>query len=86
MKEEQNQFLRLLGQVPARLTGEQVASPSVKFFAASELLEQVQDRTWLAKVTKALNQHWQKRHAAKRKHLTGEAEKMHSRTESMGLR
>jgi hypothetical protein len=39
---------------------------SVKFFAASELLEQVKDRTWLAKVTNALNQHWQKRNAAKK--------------------
>jgi hypothetical protein len=39
---------------------------SVKFFAASELLEQVQDRAWLAKVTNALNQHWQKRNAAKK--------------------
>ena len=38
---------------------------NVKFFAASELLEQVQDRAWLAKVTNALNQHWQKRYAAK---------------------
>jgi len=37
---------------------------SVKYFAASELLEQVQDRAWLAKVTDALNQHWQKRNAA----------------------
>jgi hypothetical protein len=59
---------------------------SVKFYATLELLEQVQDRTWLAKVTNALNQHWQKRNAAKRKHLTGEAGKMHSRTESMVLR
>jgi hypothetical protein len=42
----------------------------VKFFAASELLEQVKDRIWLAKVTNALNQHWQKRNAAKRNHLT----------------
>jgi len=58
----------------------------VKFYATLELLEQVQDRTWLAKVTNALNQHWQKRNAAKRKHLTGEAGKMHSRTESMVLR
>jgi hypothetical protein len=32
-----------------------------------ELLEQVQDRTWLAKVTNALNQHWQKRNAAKQR-------------------
>jgi len=92
MREEQHQFLRLLGQSPARLTAEQAAwvlncqpsdmpilvgarllkplgNPppnSVKFFAASELLEQVKDRAWLAKVTNALNQHWQKRNAAKK--------------------
>ena len=92
MKEEQQLFLRLLGQLPARLTAEQVAwvlncqphdvpilvaarllkplgNPSpynVKFFAASELLEQVEDRAWLAKITNALNQHWQKRNASKR--------------------
>jgi hypothetical protein len=39
---------------------------SVKFFASSELLEQVQGRAWLAKVTNALNQHWQKKNAAKK--------------------
>jgi len=39
---------------------------NVKYFAASELLEQVEDRTWLAKVTNALNQHWQRRNAAKK--------------------
>lgn len=39
---------------------------SVKFFAALELLKQVQDRTWLAKITNALNQHWQKKNAAKK--------------------
>jgi hypothetical protein len=92
MREEQHQFLRLLGQLPARLTAEQAAwllncqphdvptlvaarllkplgNPSpynVKFFAASELLEQVQDRAWLAKVTNALNQHWQRRNARKK--------------------
>ena len=93
MKEEQNQFMRLLGQLPARLTAEQTAwvlncqphdvpvlvaarllkplgNPplnSVKFFAALEVLEQVRDRAWLAKVTNALNQYWQKKNAAKRK-------------------
>ena len=92
MKEEQNQFLRLLGQLPARLTAEQAAwvlncqphdvpilvvarllkplgnppANSVKFFAALELLELVKDRTWLAKVTNALNQHWQRKNAAKK--------------------
>jgi len=39
---------------------------SVKYFAASELLERVQDRTWLAKVTNVLNQHWQKKNANKK--------------------
>jgi len=84
--------MRLLGQLPARLTAEQAAwvlncqphdvpilvavrllkplgNPSpynVKYFAASELLDQVKDRAWLAKVTNALNQHWQKKNAAKK--------------------
>jgi hypothetical protein len=92
MREDQHQFMRLLGQLPARLTAEQAAwvincqpadvpilvaarllkplgNPpphSVKYFAAAELLEQMKDRTWLAKVTIALNQHWQKRNEAKR--------------------
>jgi hypothetical protein len=39
---------------------------SVKHFAASELPEQVKDRTWLAKVTNASNQHWQKRNPNKK--------------------
>ena len=40
---------------------------SVKFFAMHEVMEQAKDRTWLAKVTNALNQHWQKKNAGKRK-------------------
>ncbi len=40
---------------------------SVKYFAALEVIELGKDRTWLAKVTNALNQHWQKKNAAKRK-------------------
>ena len=92
MKEEQNQFLRLLGQLPARLLAEQVAwvlncqphdvpvlvaarllkplgnppANSVKYFATLELLDQIKDRTWLAKVTNALNQHWQRKNTAKK--------------------
>jgi hypothetical protein len=92
MSDEKNQFLRLLGQMPARLTAEQTAwvlncqphdipvlvaarllkplgNPqpnSVKFFAALEVLEQARDRAWLARVTNALNQHWQKKNAAKK--------------------
>jgi len=95
MREDQQQFMRVLGQMPARLTAEQAAwvlncqphdvpilvaarllkplgnppSSSVKYFAASELLEQVEDRAWLAKVTNALNQHWQRRNSAKKNHM-----------------
>jgi hypothetical protein len=53
-----------------------LGSPSpynVKFFAASELLEQVEDRVWLAKVTNALNQHWQRRNAAKKYRTTNDS-------------
>jgi len=92
MREDQYQFLRPLGQLPARLTAEQAAwvincqphdipilvaarllkplgnpaANGIKFFAASELLELVKDRGWLVKVTNAVNQHWQKRNAAKK--------------------
>jgi hypothetical protein len=100
MREDQQQFMRVLGQLPARLTAEQAAwvincqasdvpilvgarllkplgNPSpynVKYFAASELLEQIQDRTWLAKVTNALNQHWQRRNAAKKNGLVNSSQ------------
>jgi hypothetical protein len=50
-------LLKPLGNPPAHY---------VKFFAASELLEQVEDRAWLAKVTNALNQRWQGKNAAKK--------------------
>jgi|SRR5208283_384418 len=94
MKEEQHQFLRLLGQLPARLTAEQAAwvincqphdmpilvaarllkplgnppANGIKFFATSELLALSQDRSWLVKVTNAVNQHWQKNNASKKNH------------------
>ncbi|HEY9175025.1 MAG TPA: hypothetical protein VI136_22275 [Verrucomicrobiae bacterium] len=44
---------------------------TVKFFAATEVLEQAKDRAWLARVTNALNQHWQQKNAAKRKRTVG---------------
>jgi hypothetical protein len=92
MSEEQNRFLRLLGQLPARLTAEEAAwvlncqphdvpilvaarllkplgNPAqngIKFFATSELLELVKNRAWLVKVTNAVNQHWQRKNAAKK--------------------
>jgi hypothetical protein len=58
---------------------------NVKFFAASELLEQIDDRTWLAKVTNTLNQHWQKRNAAKRNCPANGSQKCHPSPDSMSM-
>ena len=35
------------------------AQNGIKFFAVSELLELVEDRAWLVKMTSVVNQHWQ---------------------------
>jgi hypothetical protein len=92
MREDQYQFLRLLGRLPARLTADQAAwvlncqphdipvlvsahllkplgNPlpnSVKYFAAKELMQLMEDRTWLAKLTNTLSQHWQQKNRRKR--------------------
>jgi hypothetical protein len=47
---------------------------SIKFFAALEVLDQVKDRAWLAKVTNALNQHWQKNNANKKRVPTNDSQ------------
>lgn len=40
-----------------------------KFFSTSELLELMKDRSWLAKITNAVNQHWRNHNAKKKAHL-----------------
>jgi hypothetical protein len=99
MKEEQQRFLSLLGQLPARLTAEQAgwvlncqahdipalvnarllkplgnpSQNSTKYFAAADVLEMMKDRSWLAKVTNTISQHWQKQNLGKRdKALNGQ--------------
>ena len=42
------------------------AANSVKFFATADLLESTKDRNWLVRVTSTINQHWQRRNAAKK--------------------
>ena len=42
---------------------------SVKFFVSSDILDLTKDRTWLAKVTQTLIQHWQKKNAVKKMDL-----------------
>jgi len=96
MRDDQHQFLMLLGQLPARLTAEQAAwvlncqphdiplliaarllkplgNPlpnTVKYFATAELLEQMKERNWLARVTTTISQHWQKKNNRQRIRLT----------------
>ena len=38
---------------------------SVKYFPTGELMELMEDRAWLAKMTTALSQHWQKKNHRK---------------------
>ena len=91
MREDQHQFLALVGQPPARLSVEQAAwmlgcqihdmpilisskllkplgnpAPNaIKFFATADILELLKDRSWLAKMTNTIGQHWQKKNARK---------------------
>lgn len=95
MREEQDKFLALLGQPPARLTVEQTAwvlncqahdipilvgarllrplgNPppnGIKYFSTADVLELTKDRSWLAKITNTVCQHWQKKNARKKGHL-----------------
>src|SRR5271155_3932678 len=43
----------------------------VKYFATADLLEVAKDRTWLVKMTTAINQHWQKQNAKKCRSVNG---------------
>lgn len=104
MREDQHQFLSLLGRLPARLTAEQVAwvlncqphdipvfvsarllkplgnvpPNSVKYFATVELIELMEDRAWLAKLTNAVSQHWQKKNQCKRSGFLIDSQDGHS--------
>ncbi len=39
---------------------------STKFFATTDLLEQIKDRNWLVRVSTAIYQHWHKQNARKK--------------------
>src|SRR4051812_11742861 len=38
----------------------------IKFFATHEVLESAKDRSWLARLTNTVNQHWQRKNARKK--------------------
>lgn len=47
----------------------------VKFFSTAEVLELANDRTWLARITNAVTQNWQRKNRAKKSHpLNGAAD------------
>ena len=51
--------------------GPPLGNPSqngIKFFATADLLEQVRDRSWLAKVTNTVIHYWHKKNARKKNH------------------
>ena|SRR5690242_2006761 len=97
VKEEQQKFMALWGQLPARLTVEQAAwvlncqphdvpvliaakllkplgnppANGIKFFATVDVLELVKDRSWLARMTNTVCQHWQKKNAVCKRRISG---------------
>jgi len=40
----------------------------IKFFATAEVLELGKDRSWLAKITNTINQHWRKKNERQKGH------------------
>jgi hypothetical protein len=42
-----------------------------KYFSTAEVLELAKDRSWLAKITNTLSQHWRKKNARKKDRVTG---------------
>jgi hypothetical protein len=44
------------------------APNGIKFFATADILELVKDRSWLAKITNTVNQHWQRQNSRKKCH------------------
>jgi len=104
MREDQHQFLALVGQPPARLSVEQAAwmlgcqthdmpilisskllkplgnpAPNaIKFFATADVLDLVKDRSWLAKITNIIGQHWHKRNVRQKSHARNGSQNGHS--------
>ena len=62
-------LLKPLGNPPAN---------GIKFFATSELLEVIKDRTWLVKVTTAINQHWHRQNSHKKAPSVNGSQNAHS--------
>ena len=64
-----------------------IAPPnSVKDFATLDVLELMKDRTWLAKVTNTVNQHWRDHNVRKRRCDLVAVEERQSSQQTVGSR
>lgn len=50
----------------------------IKFFATTDVLELLKDRSWLTKVTNTINQHWHRQNARKKTPIVNEFQSGHS--------
>ncbi len=55
----------------------------IKFFATADVLDLVKDRSWLAKITNTVNQHWHKKNARQKGHALNGAQNGHSRARDL---
>lgn len=55
----------------------------IKFFAAADVLELVKDRSWLAKITNTVNQHWHKKNARQKSQSLNGSQNGHSRARDL---
>jgi hypothetical protein len=51
------------------------APNSIKYFAALDILDLVKDRTWLAKMTNVVGEHWREKNLQKKQTCTEEVGK-----------
>jgi hypothetical protein len=59
-----SRLLKPLGNPPAN---------GIKFFATVDVLELVKDRSWLAKMTNTVNQHWHKKNSRKKSQFVNDS-------------
>jgi hypothetical protein len=55
------------------------AQNGIIFFCTADILELLRDRSWLAKMTNTINQHWHKKNSGKKCHSLNGAQNGHSR-------
>jgi hypothetical protein len=55
------------------------APNAIKFFATADVLDLVKDRSWLAKITNIIGQHWHKRNVRQKSHSRNGSQNGHSR-------